>query len=428
MKLSKIHIDSHFHLENISFDFVYPEGHSKAGQPLEKICIIGQSATGKTKILELIKKSILGLKSAEVVNDVALFTFRRDFAFNGSITYLYNNELLTITSEGVLKGNKFFKSIESGGGTITNLIEKGLKLIYLSSDIISKETVDILNQNPSDLSNRRAESKSKLALLPPNPVNYIYEFDQNFDELSWYSLLSEILSYRKRFAQMASELINKGSIGDFKKLNKEFEKWASKNENPLVKFANYFNPVLKRLNLEVDLVNTEFSIPIKSKVNDNIVPISGLSTGTKGLLLSMFPIYELDTTDSIILIDEPERSLFPDMQIDLIENYQNLAPKSQIIVATHSPFIAASFEPEERFILYHDEDGKVTIRQGESPIGDDPNDILRSDFNINYYNKFGQEAYKRYVSLKEQMANENNPQRKKDLLKDVTQLGDEYKF
>ncbi len=55
MKLKSLHIDSYRHLENISFDFTYPEGHpTKAGQPLDKICIIGQSAKGKTGILKLI--------------------------------------------------------------------------------------------------------------------------------------------------------------------------------------------------------------------------------------------------------------------------------------------------------------------------------------------------------------------------------------
>ncbi len=431
MKISKLHIDSHFHLENISFDFTYPEGHAKFGQPLEKICFIGQSATGKTKILELIKKSVIKLDSLEVANNQFLFpSFNNEieeFTLEGSIIFIHDNETLGIVKEGVLKGSKLFNSNRDGGGTIEKLIKSGVKLLYLSSDIISKEAINIFNQNPADIS-ITLESKKIEAFNKFYRESYIYQFIQNIDEKAWYSLLSDILEYRKKFTQMASELISKGAIGDIKKLNYEFERWASNNVNPLTKFANYFNPLLERLNLEVDLVNTEFSIPIKSKVNDDIVPISGLSTGTKGLLLSMFPLYQLDTNDAIILIDEPERSLFPDVQIDLIENYQNVAPNAQIVVATHSPFIAASFEPEERFILYYDENGKVAVRRGESPIGDDPNDILRSDFNVNYYNKFGQEAYKRYVSLKEQMANENNPQKKKELLKEVSQLGDEYKF
>ncbi|WP_143709130.1 AAA family ATPase [[Flexibacter] sp. ATCC 35208] len=192
---------------------------------------------------------------------------------------------------------------------------------------------------------------------------------------------------------MASELINKGVLADLNKLNEEYKRWAEANDNPIKAFADYVNPILEKLNLEVDLINTEYNVPIKSKVKDEVIPFSGLSTGTKGLLLTLFPLMQLNTDDAIILIDEPDRSLFPDIQIDLISNYRPIAPKAQFIVATHSPFIAAAFKPEERFILYYDENGNVRVRRGISPIGDDPNDILRNDFKVDYYNEFGKKAY-----------------------------------
>ena len=93
---------------------------------------------------------------------------------------------------------------------------------------------------------------------------------------------------------------------------------------------------------------------------------------------------------------------------ELIEHYKNISPNSQLIVATHSPFIAASFEPEERFVLFFDEDGKVCVKNGKSPIGDDPNDLLKNDFSINYYNKYGESAYKKYIDLKQKVANEKD--------------------
>ncbi len=256
----------------------------------------------------------------------------------------------------------------------------------------------------------------------------IYEFVQNENAEIWFALLYKILDYRKRFTQMASELINKGAIADANKLSKQYAKWSETNINPLVSFANSFNPILKKLNLEIDLINTEYPIPIKSQSKDEIIPISGLSTGTKGLLLSMFPLFELDTSNSIILMDEPERSLFPDMQIDLISHYQKLAPNAQIIVATHSPFIAAAFEPEERFILYFNEDGNVAVRRGESPIGDDPNDMLRNDFNVSYYNDFGKQAYQHYLNLKLKVKQETEPEKKKELIIELAELGDKYNF
>lgn len=178
----------------------------------------------------------------------------------------------------------------------------------------------------------------------------------------------------------------------------------------------------------MDLINTEYFIPIKSSINEEVIPASSLSTGTKSLLLSMFPIFELKTYDSIILIDEPERSLFPDMQIELMGHYQRLAPDAQFIVATHSLFIAAAFEPEERFILYFDEKGKVAVRRGESPIGDDPNDMLTNDFKVSYYNEFGNKAYKDYLTLKQQVEQETNKEKKQELIVKMATLGDKYNF
>jgi len=427
MKLKSLHIDSYKHLQNLKFDFTYPEGHAKFGQPLEKICIIGQSATGKTSVLELIKDSISKIDSVEIING-KFFMKHFELPFDGRLEFFYEDQILKISKDIINLNGLEFKNISGASGTITRLFNTRLRLLYLSSEVISKEAINIFNQNPiniiSDLSIEKYSGFNKRDI----DSNYIIEFLQNINADIWFSLLYKILDYRKRFTQMASELINKGAIADTKKLSKQYEKWAEANKNPLVPFAEKFNPVLKKLNLEVDLINTEYTIPIKSHSRDEVIPIAGLSTGTKGLLLSFFPLFELDTTNAIILFDEPERSLFPDLQIDLMFHYQSLAPDAQIVVATHSPFIAAAFDPEERFILYFDEMGEVQVRRGESPKGDDPNDMLRNDFNVDYYNDFGKQAYEKYLTLKSRAKRETEPQKKKELMIELTTLGDKYNF
>ncbi len=429
MKLQKLNIDSYRHLRNISFDFTYPEGHVKAGKPLDKICIIGQSATGKTSILELVKNNVRQLSKVEVTNGKFFWHYFK-LEFEGQLDYLFNGSILKVTANTISLNNQLFQNFtgNSLAGTVGNFIPDGIKLLYLSTEIISKEIVNIFNQNPLNILNELSSEKYVGFQKKYNRSNFIYEFTQDVNVEIWFSLLNKILEYRKRFTQMASELINKGAIGDINRLNKEYAKWAEENVNPLILFADTFNPILEKLNLEIDLVNTEYPIPVKSKNKEEVIPISDLSTGTKGLLLSMFPLYKLDTSESIVLVDEPERSLFPDMQIDLITHYKNLAPEAQIIVATHSPFIAASFEPEERFILYFNEEGQVAVRRGESPIGDDPNDILRNDFNVDYYNDFGKKAYKDYLELKRKVKEETEPQKKKELIVKLAGLGDKYNF
>jgi len=48
------------------------------------------------------------------------------------------------------------------------------------------------------------------------------------------------------------------------------------------------------------------------------IPYNGWSTGTKQVILTMTPLFKLNTDDSIILLDEPERSLYPDIQTEII--------------------------------------------------------------------------------------------------------------
>src|SRR5690606_18341999 len=108
---------------------------------------------------------------------------------------------------------------------------------------------------------------------------------------------------------------------------------------------------------------------------------------------------------------------------------RSFAPDSQIIVATHSPFIAAAFEPEERFILYFNENGKVEIRRGDSPIGDDPNDILYKYFGLEtLINKTGKEIQNYYLKKKQQLLFENDESKKKKLRQEIEAIGNKYNF
>src|SRR5216683_1748413 len=56
MRITRIHIKNYLNFrENLEIQLTYPEGHPKCGEPLDKICFIGQSSTGKTSLLNLIK-------------------------------------------------------------------------------------------------------------------------------------------------------------------------------------------------------------------------------------------------------------------------------------------------------------------------------------------------------------------------------------
>jgi predicted ATP-binding protein involved in virulence len=407
----------------LEFDFTYPEDFhikEKRGKPLDKICFIGQSATGKTGLLELIYKDINSFLKTELDEDGNIWINFTDFNCNFKIQN--KNDIFEYIHGVYLKNNVPYDKTKKTTSWLGYLFEETESIFYFTSELLSSINIKIFEEDSVLLIEKNKQNSN----LQENHI-YKQTFNEDIDEQTWISLLKSNLEYLQNFLQFATELINSGNVLD-NSSQKKVDTWKLNNNNPLIEFSEKFNIVLEKIQLEVDLINTKNIIPLKHKITGENVPIKNISTGTKHLLLTALPLFKLNTKESIILIDEPERSLYPDMQMDLMEYYQNLAPEAQFIVATHSPFIAASFGPEERFILYFDEDGKVAIRRGTSPIGDDPNDMLKNDFGINYYNKFGEDAYKKYLKLKEDLSNETNPQKKKELLLETVKLGDTYNF
>ena len=54
MKITRLEIKDFNQFRDLDIDLTYPKGHEKEGLPLEKVCFIGQSGTGKTTLLKLI--------------------------------------------------------------------------------------------------------------------------------------------------------------------------------------------------------------------------------------------------------------------------------------------------------------------------------------------------------------------------------------
>ena len=89
-----------------------------------------------------------------------------------------------------------------------------------------------------------------------------------------------------------------------------------------------------------------------------------MSTGhyyfrTKQFIFTALPLYILEPNNAVILIDEPETSLYPDIQQQIVKTYTSFGTNCQFFFATHSPIIASSFEPWEIVELEFDNEGFV---------------------------------------------------------------------
>lgn len=427
MKISKLRIDTFRHLENLDFDFTYPQDFhivEKRGKPLDKICFIGQSASGKTGLLELLYTSFNAFHDLRLISFDKLLNVGKYNHLDIELDFIKDlKEYSYRKSHIMIDKNKydFHNGSYNGGGE--DVLNNENKLFFFTAGILSKNNIKLFEEETVILIEKYKSIKEKFR----NKLHSALKFDDNVEDAVWLGLLDDNVNYLQNSLQFASELINTGSILDTT-MNDKINKWKNENVNPLLDFSEKFNNILDKINLEVDLINTKNIAPLKHKITDQNIPIQYASTGTKQLLLTSLLIYKLKTKDSIILIDEPERSLYPDLQMEIIEHYQKIAPEAQFIIATHSPFIAASFEPEERFILSFNEEGKVVVRRGKSPIGDDPNDILENDFGINYINKYGRKKHQEYLDLKQQIFFEKDAIKKKEIAEKLEKIGEEYNF
>jgi predicted ATP-binding protein involved in virulence len=84
------------------------------------------------------------------------------------------------------------------------------------------------------------------------------------------------------------------------------------------------------------------------------IRLSDFSSGQWQLLSSLLFSATVVENNSLILIDEPENSLHPAWQqqyLPLIRSTISCATGVHVVVATHSPLVAASLDPEEAEVI-----------------------------------------------------------------------------
>jgi len=70
--------------------------------------------------------------------------------------------------------------------------------------------------------------------------------------------------------------------------------------------------------------------------------------------------------DFVVTFDEPESHLHPSMQRELLPNLLEAFPRTQFIIATHSPFIVTSSPKSQVYALIFDEDHRVNSQYLET--------------------------------------------------------------
>ncbi|MBA7675438.1 hypothetical protein ES703_83673 [subsurface metagenome] len=125
-------------------------------------------------------------------------------------------------------------------------------------------------------------------------------------------------------------------------------------ENP--EYIRIFLPkVLGFIKLEIRMPDIVF---ITETGNFPLDAASGGIGAIVGLAWQIF-MYGQDKQRFVVTIDEPETHLHPSMQRELLPNLLRAFPNTQFIIATHSPFIAASSQKARVYALVANEDRHI---------------------------------------------------------------------
>jgi len=436
MKIQSLHIKNYKQFSDLELNLTYPKGHKKAGEPLDKICIIGQSGTGKTNLLDIIKQSTIDF-SEQPKNDYLPFSafvgkdtddkyittkFRTQKKVNAETLFTIDTSKVTFKTKAknhnALENEKSYfvstirdtildkKMIDDEldfDESKMNASDKKLydKLISAKAELVL-ESINESKLNPiqreieratssfaysglydvkKTISEKRREINSALSDIEDKytPVSkslkqlkrdnfldrHIVNINDEVDTL-WKTMKEKIQNYQIEKTKYKDQLSNKlltDDIYDKKHFKDDFKVWEEENENLLERIAEDVNFILKKFNLELTKIDENQQsyngLTIKDLSNNTIIEYDDLSTGTKNLLSTFIPLKTYAPKDSIILIDEPEMSFYPDIQRQLTDLYMNVGSNNQLILATHSPLVASSFEPWEVVELKFNENNQI---------------------------------------------------------------------
>jgi predicted ATP-dependent endonuclease of OLD family len=457
MKICSIYIKGFQQFQDTFLDFTHPE----TGMPLEKICFIGSNGTGKSTILNIIREFLVSqtFRVEDVNKEIPLViikVFENNKFYNIWPNYVSQVNNISSSKQGrIFKDTLNYNEIHISNLTYQEMLSN-LRIYDIGDEQNSIKTAFRLMNNSDDLVIYSPSESHQNTYLTVNdvPQTTVNEALGYFDNMPFYHEVSDqkvkefwkMLVYLMKKRDSEQQIFENLPENLYKTKQQLLEEFENINPKILDKIAELWNKILAKAGLEFDIQNAKNPI----QLNDNLkayikhiksgekIEYNQLSTGIRNFIFRIGHIYTLyfnrTVKSGFLMIDEPENSLFPDFLFDLMEIYESLVidkngnSNTQIFMATHNPIVAAQFEPHERIILDWGEEGIVKASKGKTPVGDDPNDILKNDFGIRQLmGKKGQEAWDEYLNLKKELRKTQNGNR--DAIMDkITKIGSAYNF
>lgn len=341
LKVSKIHIENFRHLHN-----VVVEPPADGGL----VCLTGENGSGKTTILKVISSALvsLGLASGgENFTSTALGeTQSARVWFDFSDEDFLNNELMNSSfleqfpkilsrwnglvevkiqqtfKEGMLEERNAFKIPESGFTDVeSSQIQQRLMTWFDEHSQLKHLTLDSNRAYIPDLTGRwDRNSIAELETIFGRKAAAALGATDQYHQ--WLLYAHETNTRTLTDARERGRLSGNGENGILQGYSDPFES---------------LNAIVVRILPHLRIIGTDLNTrQLRVESGGHIIDFSSLSGGEREILFLSGQIDRLKLTKGILMIDEPELHLHPDMIRRLISVVREISGEAQIWIATHS--------------------------------------------------------------------------------------------
>ncbi len=453
MKLLSLRLINFKQFKDVSIDFT-----DRSGNVLSKICFIGRNGTGKSTLLKLLNAIIKEPFSISLDE----FAIRKEDKYVLIYSISLNGQIYHVLKKAGDIVVAFTEQIEQIPGWDKYIIDTNYMQIFEEHKTSVPDIIELEKLYDSMIKDQFLQIYSPAESFTNEYLKIEDAPETTLDDA--LALLDDFPFYHRVDNSTAKEFWNvliflnrerESKRADFENLEENLDKTKKQliaefdNNNPKIidRLSILWNTILSKAGLEFDIANIKNPVQnddnlrafIKLKNSGRTIKYNELSTGIRNFIFRIGHICSLYFNRTIksgfLLVDEPENSLYPDFLLDLADIYSeavidsNNQNNTQIFMATHSPLVAGQFEPAEKFVLDWDEEGFITLRKGQSPAGDDPNDVLKQDFGLSeVLGKKGIEMWEKFVGLKQQLQENKANNEKQKIIKEIVKIQELYKF
>jgi len=379
MKINSVYINDLLDINNQ--EIAFPEPAIDYFGNLKLSIIVGENGTCKTSLLKFLAESFLYPKINSKNNKYYKNGFKVNYQIQGQDTSIeakhpsYESSMSkNETTEPNLMPTNIIVSTTALNGKFSSNSREINNIKYIYTGPLKTERLTIVKA----LSNPDLEIYIKILL---KLIGYTKEYRIVMPEAE--IVVNMMDKYKRKLEFMKEE-----ELAEFLRIHTIIGVSHDKSKRRKAIYPNDINNLwISTIEKMMEAgVNLDFQLEIKNPTNNKWINLKEMSSGEQAMFDRCFSLLMLIKNNSLVLIDEPETHLHPNWIKQYVLMLSKLFSRfhAHIIIATHSPLIAADV-PNECIVGLVKSKETGLIQQyhiNKETLGGSPASILNNVFNL----------------------------------------------